>query len=248
MIIRIIYWLIWSYIWFTLLYSPQQTMRRGRAGPRGRRCRGGEAASGAGRASASGARAAYGAGMWTRPPGRGRGRGGGGMRRPCVCCVCVRTRVRAPRNTKCRWLCRVPRSGTRQTEISPSARSGHSAKSGFAECPDRTLGILNFCRVPWLDTRQSGHSEFVFRNLFEYNFKFHKFLQIMENFIAHFKQQILLMLYRNYFLLFQSLLLAIFQFIWTNSLHLKKNYKTNLKNNRNLTWINLCSLLHIQKN
>jgi len=35
----------------------------------------------------------------------------------------------------------------------------------------------------------------------------------MENFIAHFTQQFLLMLYRNFFPLFQSLLLAIFQFI-----------------------------------
>ena len=137
--------------------------------------------------------------------------------------------------------------GKLRTSLS-SARSGHSAKSDFAECPDRTLGILNFCRVPWQDTWQSGLSEFVFRNLFEYNLKFHNFLQIMENFIAHFTQQFLLMLYRNFFPLFQSLLLDIFQFIWTNSLHFKKNYKTNLKNNRNLTWTNLYSLLHIQKN
>ena len=82
------------------------------------------------------AAAASGAGAGRR---RGCGGGGGGAarrgrRRQCVCervcvrlvcCVCVSACAGAA--TKCRRLCRVPRSGTRQRESSPSARSGHSA-------------------------------------------------------------------------------------------------------------------------
>ena len=94
----------------------------------------------------------------------------------------------------CQVLCRVPRSGTRQTLSLPSARSRHSAKSAVAECPDTTLGIVTFCRVSCQGTRQSGLFEFVFRNLFEYYSNFHKFLQIMKDFIADFTQQFLLML------------------------------------------------------
>ena len=83
--------------------------------------------------------------------------------------------------------------GKLRTSLS-SARSGHSAKSAVAECPDTTLGIVTFCRVSCEGTRQSGLFEFVFRNLFEYYSKFHKFLQIMKDFISHFTQQFLLML------------------------------------------------------
>ena len=124
------------------------------------------------------------------------------------------------------WLiapsCTICSSCCEGTLTATSGRNFQGAQGNHIPWCFRTLGILNFCRVPWLDTRQSGHSEFVFRNLFEYNFKFHKFLQIMENFIAHFTQQFLLMLYGNFFPLFQSLLLDIFQFIWTNSLYFKK--------------------------
>ena len=53
--------------------------------------------------------------------------------------------------------------GTRQKFGMPSVRSGHSAKSDFAECPDLALGELSFSEMSSTTPLHVGASELVRR-------------------------------------------------------------------------------------